>query len=147
MTTAIELWGKDHWSTLAYVESRVINQHLVENPSVGALGFEHMRCNTDTHPLLARSHHGYVPRWDPNWGTRLKGFQDRESTPELILLDHDDWDCLDDMADAGLVEIISLVNGFVRLTPRGSDICQQLSGHKHRGGTYATFEPILTWED
>ena len=111
-------WGKDHWSMLGYVTTCFD----------GEVKRDVLRCNTKTHPLLRGRH----TRWEPIYGTRLRDKQ---------LPQHDDWDCLDDLEAAGLVEIISLVNGFIRLTKAGSDMAYALREHKRRGGGFASFEP------
>ena len=124
MKTGIGSFGKDHWSLLAYVEACCVDHG-------GVLDLRHMRCNPCRHPLLAdsRVHRG----WKPEWGTRLKG--------GTILEHHDDWDCLEDLEEAGLVEIVSTVNGIVRLTPSGETLAARLRLHKQRGGGYANFDP------
>lgn len=39
-------WGRDHWSTLAYIETRIVDHS-------GVPSREHMRCDPKRHPLLA----------------------------------------------------------------------------------------------
>lgn len=142
-------WGKDHWSLLAYVESV-----CVESPrqvemngkkiSVGNLGHNRMRTNATTHPLLS----GTGLAWKTTWGTRLKGFFELEGREDptvaeaagLQLTTHDDWDCLDDLGIAGLVDILSLANGWVTITPEGLALAARLREHKANGGVFATFE-------
>jgi hypothetical protein len=43
------------------------------------------------------------------------------------------------MEAAGLLEVISEVNGFVQLTDKAVAICKHLREHKARGGHFATF--------
>ena len=66
-------WGKDHWSTLAFLETAAVdNKGLVQNA--------HMRAHPRLHPKYA--HTGSTGEYP----TRLKdGFE---------LKDHDDWSCM-----------------------------------------------------
>ena len=80
-------------------------------------------------------------RWEPTYGTRLHGTRTGR-VPQIKT--HDDWDCLDDLEAAGLVEVLSLVNGFVRMTENGLKTAHALREHKARGGVFATFRwPVL----
>lgn len=83
----IDRWGKDHWSLLAYVESVCVDGH-------GEIDLRRMRCDADRHPGYA-VRQGFDDNSHKKYSTRL---QDGE------LQDHDDWDCLDDLEAAGLVE-------------------------------------------
>lgn len=54
--------------------------------------------------------------------------------------DHDDWDCLDDFEEAGLVNNIGTgANRVYRLTDLGRDVASRLRGHKGQGGSWANF--------
>lgn len=138
-TTPVSQFGKDHWSLLAYVETRCVDGKT----GVGQLAHTHMRGNPQTHPLLANT------PWKPHFGTRLKDFFSFEHRSDalkaiaagLMLDGHDDWDCLDDLAAAGYVEILSLANGHVRMTDAGLELAAQLRHHKARGGQFASFVP------
>jgi hypothetical protein len=83
-TIPIEHWGRDHWTTFAYMANRIINYS-------GVLDKERMRCNPNSHPYFA--HRGTTP---PFPLTRLMGM---EPPP-----DHDDWSCLEDAEAIGLIE-------------------------------------------
>jgi hypothetical protein len=114
-------WSKDHWSLLGYIATCFD----------GELDHRRLRCNENTHPLLNRG-----PKelgWQDSYGTRLK-------EPTQTLPEHDDWDCLDDLEAAGMVEIISLVNGFVVMTHKGNEIAFRLREHKQKGGNFAGFQ-------
>lgn len=124
-------FGKDHWSLLAYVESRCVNH-------AGALDRSQMRCNPERRPLLASRHH--VSRgWNPSWGTRLRRHFDKKD-PSRQIPWHDDWDVLDDLEAAGLVEVVSTVNGWVRLTDLGIRVAAALRAFKASGGHFAHFD-------
>lgn len=85
----LNLWGKDHYSTLAYLESRAVDQG-------GVIQNAHMRTSLKRHPLfIARGGLG-APTDGGNYPTCYKGGE---------ILEHDDWDCLDDMVQAGLLSV------------------------------------------
>ena len=111
MSTTENLPGRDHRSLLLYVEGRCVNNQ-------GVLDLLNLRVNEKKYPLLKiNDGHGFEP-WDGSNGTRLDDGR--------TLKEHDDIDCLDDLANAGLVEIISLVNGFVRITETGHEVAAEL---------------------
>lgn len=118
-------WGKDHWSTLAYIETRIVDYK-------GRPDSDHMRCDPERHPGLAgRSPISYGIR-DKKYPTRLKGKQESH--------DHDDWDCLEDAVAEGLIEWkgTGMYPVFV-LTDRGRTVCAALRQHKQDGGQFAQF--------
>lgn len=140
---AMEKFSKDHWSTFAYIETLCVDG----KNGVGTIARGRMRCNENRHPLL----HSGAPgnKWNPEWGTRLTGYfesPDRSDHEKIVaaglrLPEHDDWDCLDDLDNAGLVEILSTINGFVRMTPAGVKMAARVRSHKASGGHFATFRP------
>jgi len=76
-------FGRDHWSTLLYLETRIVDYGgKVEN--------RNLRCITKRHPFFA---HGHDASGHP---TKLKGTN--------TIPNHDDWDCIEDLIEAGLVE-------------------------------------------
>lgn len=127
MSVLPKQFGKDHWSVLAYVETRAVDHR-------NRLDHEHMRGNPVTHPFLRNDAYQRDRGWKPSSSTRLRDGKTIDG--------HDDWDCLDDLDDAGLVEIISLVNGFVRMTDYGLAITALLRKHKANGGKYRDFVPF-----
>ena len=122
-----ELWGKDHWSTLAYAECRCVDNKGVPNRN-------HMRTDTDRHPALvgpalARAGEAMQTKYP----TRLAG--------GALLADHDDWDCIEDAVTEGLLRDIGTgINPVWRLTKSGCVICSELRAHKAAGGSFATFQ-------
>lgn len=137
----VALFGKDHWSLLAYIETVCVDG----KGSVGALTKSRLRCNEHTHPLLAVN--ADVTAWKAEYSTRLAGFfefSDRADAAKAVeaglqVLGHDDWDCLDDLAAAGYLEILSMVNGFVRMRPLGQVTAALLRDFKAKGGQFAHF--------
>lgn len=82
-----ELWGKDHFTTLLYIESVCTDKKGVpEATCMRTWPGRPLRGTVDT-VRLYHSTKGYP--------TRLRDGQE--------LTDHDDWDCVDDMVHAGLI--------------------------------------------
>ena len=140
--TPVEKFGKDHWSLMAYVEHCCVNGR----DGIGEIDRRRVRCNPNTNHMLAGVYSNDT-QWRLNHSTRLFGFFDFDgrSEPEkaiaagLQLRDHDDWDCLDDLEAAGYVEVLSLVNGFVKMTEKGCNVAAKLRAHKAYGGQFAGF--------
>jgi hypothetical protein len=126
MTDAVPIrhWGRDHWSTLAYVGQR--QEHK------GNMRVEHMRCDPSIHPGLA--HRGSRGNPAP---TRLKG--------GTTIQPHDDWSCIDDMELEGLVTVEGTgIAPIVILTDKGWQLWFQLQRHIATNPSWsATFEPDL----
>lgn len=121
MPIPMEQWGQDHWGTLAYIETRIVDHGGVPDPC-------HMRCDRRLHPALA--HDG--SRGKPT-GTRLSNGSIRGR--------HDDWNCLDDAAAAGLLLFVGdPIRAIYRFTDRGWKFASALRRHKAEGGSFATFD-------
>lgn len=118
----IVLWGKDHWSTLCYLETRCVDHK-------GLINIRNMRCDRDRHPAYVHM----LPAMDKKYPTRLRG--------GIELNDHDDWDCLYDAEKLGLIEDIGFtMTPQFKLTPLGLEVCSRLRSHKANGGTFSNFE-------
>jgi hypothetical protein len=83
------LWGLDHWSTYAYIASRITNHG-------GTLASAHMRCNMRLHSRMA-------------YTTPLFGHSVTCNQPTILrdgseFFNHDDWSCVEDFLAAGLIE-------------------------------------------
>jgi hypothetical protein len=94
-------FGRDHYSTLLYVEARVVDHR-------GRPNIRNMRCDAKRHPQF-----NHLP---PGVGgespTRLANGD--------LLSDHDDWDCVQDMVAAGWIEEGGTgLQPVWRLTPSG----------------------------
>lgn len=132
-------WGHDHWSTLAYVETRVVD-HL------GRLNPENLRCDIRVHRVFANS----------------ANFMGAGPTPPTRLADgtfverHDDWSCIEDAIAAGFIimddEEAAIggrhdEHGIWRcgpsprftLTDEGRRVAGLLREHRARGGKWETF--------
>lgn len=117
MTVPISDFGHDHWSTFGYVETRIVDHG-------GVVAKHHLRCINVRHPH--RAHEGGDASEIP---TRLRG--------DRLLSDHDDWDCLDDLETAGLLETSGTgLHPVFHLTERGREVAGKLRG---QGGQFREF--------
>lgn len=138
-SVGIRQFSKDHWSLLLMVALL-----CVEGNGIGTIKPQTMRCDPDRHPLLSCNN-----PWKPEYGTRLQSFFDegKEKNADVdamieqghLLTEHDDWDCLNDLEEAGLVEIISLVNYTVRITQKGFTLSHLINQHKLNAGKLNNF--------
>jgi len=132
----VSRWGKDHWSTMAYLETCAVDRGgKVENAR--------MRCH-------ARLHRHFV--YNPPGGHHL-GDGSRYPTrlrDDKVLEKHDDWSCLEDMVAAGLVvakmrkvnmDTSGDMECRVRFTDSGITLAGLLRRHKLEGGSYGNFQP------
>lgn len=132
-------FGKDHYSLLAYIETLCVDSI---NQGVGTINYTRMRVNEKAHAPLAQNFARTGMKWKDEYGSRLRGYwkEDGKTTdPDRLLGQHDDVDCLDDLEAEGLVETLSLVNGFVKLTDKGRKISALLREHKSKGGYFSNF--------
>ena len=124
-------FGKDHWSLLAYCETRIVDYF-------GVLDMKHLRGRAP-HPSAT------ILKWEKKWGTILKGYflNDNKTDETKILTQHDDYDCLLDLKNAGLLKDIGTVlSPTASLTTLGESVCASLRKHKADGGQFATFNSI-----
>lgn len=121
----IEQWGKDHWGTFAYLETRCVDHN-------GVVDIRHMRCDQDRHPQF---HHAGCDN-GVKYPTQYKNGGK--------LADHDDWDCLDDCELLGLIENKgSGLHRVYKLTALGRMIAAQLRQHKQDKGNFGDFIPRI----
>jgi hypothetical protein len=134
------LWSKDHWSTLAYVDTVMVDCAGFE------LGLDaRMRSNrrnfremssVPTPKRAGRSVRSLAVVMELGDGTRLKDGQ--------VVKSHDDWCCLQDMASVGFFTV-GPDNGFaagrtLHFSPLGQSVVEALRHHKQAGGQFATFD-------
>ncbi|KKN18694.1 hypothetical protein LCGC14_0953100 [marine sediment metagenome] len=130
----VHLWGKDHWATFAYLETRIVDHN-------GMPDLDHMRPDLDRHPLMGnRATSSGSQSSREKHPTRLKD-ADGEA---LYLYDHDDWDCADDAEAAGfLVNKGSGINRMYALTDLGAKVASALRRHKSAGHNFHTFRWLV----
>jgi hypothetical protein len=111
---SIDLFGKDHWSALAYAECRI-----VDNKGIPTLS--HMRCDPRRHPGLVHRL-PFDAIGSKEYPTILAG--------GALLFSHDDWDCIDDLEAAGLMQIKGTgIHPVWKLTQQGLEIAAKLRAH------------------
>ena len=129
-----ELWGRDHYSTLAYVETKLVDDKY-------SVRFDpHMRQNRRNWRVLSQSkrvplkpgdiRNGLV--MDPKYGSRL--------ADDTYLPWHDDWCCVQDMMAAGLFhgDTDDFDAGFqLQLTNKGYAAAAAIREHKAKGGNFS----------
>lgn len=115
----ITQWAKDHWSTLAYIETRIVD-------FAGAVDPRNLRCDHRIHSPRARG---------PNaagYPTRLR--DGATASP------HDDWSCIEDFVREGLVIWNGTgLNPIFELTELGWTVAAALRKHKGQGGQFGDF--------
>ncbi len=132
-------YGKDHWSLLAYLETLVVDG-ATPAKMTAKIDAVKMRCNIGKNGHLADFRQ--TRPWKKEWGTRLVGyFKDGDNDETRRLDEHDDWDCLEDLEEAGFIEVLSLANFFFKMEIKGMKIAAQIRSHKAGGGVFATFVP------
>lgn len=121
----MEKWGKDHWTTFAYLETCAVDDG-------GQIDHERMRCDKDRHPGLANMacNSSYAKKYP----TRLNDGTNVDN--------HDDWDCFEDLIAMGLVTWEGTgLYPFVKFTDNGLSLAARLRAHKAAGGLYSKFNP------
>jgi hypothetical protein len=122
-----ELWGKDHLSTLLYVETVCTDRKgIVEAARMRQWSGRVLRGDVSS-ALPCDS--------DVDYPTRLRGGDE--------LTEHDDWDCVEDMVQAGLI----LWEGtrmlpVLKLTDRGWGLAGVLRRYIAEGGSSVSGFPV-----
>lgn len=112
----MHLWGKDHWSTLAYVAHVATGAREIDK--------DKMRTNEDRHPHgVGFRQRAFASGPSKEYPTRLRGGTE--------LLDHDDWDCLEDAVAAGLLTWGTWTVPWVVLTDTGLEAFSQILAHEN----------------
>jgi len=134
-------WGTDHWSTLAYIETVMVE----------CAGFEiglDCRMRSDRRNFRVMSQQCPHPKRAGNHSVSLRAVvMSPEHTSRLktgTTENHDDWCCVQDMAAEGLFSVgpDAIEPGVtLHLSPKGSRIVSALRVHKAKGGKFADFEP------
>ena len=138
-TTPVDQFGRDHWSLLAYLDV-CCSKGMA---GIGQIDRAKLRAHPDRHPLLA-----HLADWNDNWGTRLFGLGKDIGVEDpavshasgLKLAQHDDWDCIDDLEEAGYIETFTRANFAVQLTKEGLQAARDLRAHKSAGGQFSNFQ-------
>lgn len=127
MNISESLFGKDHWSTLLFLETQIVDKAF-------PIDLRRMRVNDSKRAFSnGASIHSESCKWQDSWSTRLKG--------GAIENGHDDIDVLDDLEDSGYIKNNGThINIYPLLTDKGWKVCEAIRKHKGNGGTFATFD-------
>lgn len=125
-------WGKDHWSTLAYLETLAVDHSGIAKP-VNA----RMRTNEKRHPHLVGGDFGMGIG---GLGSGLGGSKYPTRLKDGEVKDHDDWDCVDDAVEEGLIEDVGTgLNRAYKFTKLGKKVMAKLREFKQEGGNFQDF--------
>ena len=93
---------------------------------------DRMRTDQDRHPGLVGPRMAISGLGNMKYPTRLADGD--------LLPDHDDWDCCEDLEEAGLLKTKgSGINPVYGLTDLGWEVLKHLTDHKNSGGSFGTF--------
>lgn len=136
-------WSKDHWSTLAYVETVVVEcagfqVGLDARMKTNRRHFRVMsqQCGRPKRPGKS-STPSMAQVMSPEHATKIKDGS--------VVDGHDDWMCVQDFAAEGLFTVGAedVEPGVIlRFSERGNEIASALRRHKADGKNYASFEPV-----
>lgn len=133
----IDKWGKDHWSTLAYIETVMVESAGFQVGFDGRMRQKrrHFRIMQEEcpRPKRPRRCNQGIPM-SPEQGSRLNDGTSIEG--------HDDWDCVQDMAVEGLftVDVDDIQPGVIlKFSEKGWDLIHKLREHKGQGKNFASF--------
>lgn len=95
---APERFGKDHYSTLLYVETCAVD-------CGGKLDHDRMRCDLSRHPVLAAAGRTAAVFGKPDGRAYPTQLRPVDGQPAVVA-GHDDYDCLDDLVAAGWLTVL-----------------------------------------
>lgn len=145
--TPIDKWGSDHWSTLAYIETVVVDCqgfHVGYDPRMRTMRRNYRllldQGNAKRATKTVASAFNPRPILGTEYPTRLKG--------GVLLERHDDWDCVIDMIAAGIFTFQDVdedppLGKTLVFSKKGRTIANELRDHKARGGKFAEFDPTI----
>ena len=121
-------WGSSHWSVFDHIVMLCDCSH----DGIGKPDGRNIQTNRNRHPGLGN--------WDcgaPNgekFGIRLAG------GVEINGPDYDEWDCMVDLDNGGLVENVSVgADPMYVMTKAGIEMASRLKAHTAAGGAYHDF--------
>lgn len=130
----ITQFGRDHWSTLIYLETVMVEcgGFQIGFDARMRQGRRNFRVMREECPRPKRSSHTMeAVVMQPEHSTVL--------ADGSIIEGHDDWHCVQDMIENGLLSGECEPGETLHLTNLGKSFVEQLRDHKRNGGTYASF--------
>jgi hypothetical protein len=126
-------FGKDHWSLLAYLETRCVDFK-------GTIDHEHLRCNTKTHPGLVGFRCASLPPPFHNDGSYKYPSMLKPGVP--VVPEHDDWDCFYDLEEAKLIDDKGTgIEPVAVMTELGRRVAGEIRKWLAARHSYSTFVP------
>jgi hypothetical protein len=134
-------WGQDHWSMFAYMATVMFEYGGFQ------CGFDpKMRQNRRNFRIMM-DQYPYPKR---NGKSNAKGMvMDERSKSRLTDAEasatHDDWHCVQDMANAGLLNVTAgqvQPGVWLHFSERGYKYLDLLNKHKMTGGSFSDFHPL-----
>lgn len=136
-----ERWGKDHWSTFAYIETRLVDHgpYTIGIDPRMKTNRRHLRVFADVNAFAYSGARSYFnSRGQPTMQLENSTvLNDGEMVPG-----HDDWMCLQDMLAVGLLKVWGnelQPKRKVRLSRLGLEVSAKLRAHKASGGNFIDF--------
>lgn len=124
MNKVISTWGKDHWSLLAYIETRCVDYN-------GNLDMKHLRVNSKKRGYSNGT--GLRSSWQDSWGTQMKNGVISDTQ-------HDDIDVLEELEAEGFItNNLTNLNPLISLMDKGFEAIGKLRKHKANGGSFSAF--------
>ena len=139
--TPMSKWGKDHWSTLAYIDTVITD--YVYFPII-----KNDRMRTTKNNLIILHNNGiYKKEKFIRDGSYIKSEVEVKEYPTRLndgteIKDHDDFSCIVDFAKEGLLnkdEKHITVDSKIKLSKLGRDVINKLREHKSKGKNFADF--------
>jgi hypothetical protein len=132
------LFGRDHWTTLAYIESVMADCggfQLGLDPRMRSNRRNFRVMSEVSRPKRAKNTSVAARPMSPDDGSRLKDGQ--------LVRGHDDWNCVDDFAAVGFFDCGPVALGAgktLRFSALGKAVAARLRQHKQEGGQFEHFD-------
>lgn len=130
MLYSLKDFGHHHWALLHHINLMSKDNEMV------ILNNKEMRCNPERHPEKANHR-----VWNHTWGTQLCDYRDSDGNLDVNRrLDfHDDWDCLMDLCQEGMIQFVKISENKVKMTQLGITVAENILKHKFMGGKFFNF--------
>lgn len=131
------LFGRDHWTTLAYIESVMADCagfQLGTDPRMRSNRRNYRVMSEVPRPKRAKNPTATVHLMTSEDGSRLNNGQ--------VVHGHDDWNCVEDFAAVGFFDVGPAGLGAgktLRFSPLGKAVATRLRQHKQDGGQFEAF--------
>lgn len=139
----VALWGRDHWSTLAYIETKLVDDDGKDECGYSVRFDPRMRQCRRHFRVLSEALPGHRKR-EAQFGEPMQPTHGSRLSDGTYLPWHDDWHCVQDLMAEGLFEHGEWDAGMeLKLTELGHEVAAALRKHKAAGGTYSDCNALL----